>query len=78
MPVLSFGETYDLSTLKHESELGPTWHLLSKDILSPFGIKHRAVIKHKLEESKRIRKFVASAIIERKIKQSNFNFNFRR
>lgn len=73
MPVLALEKPEVLSLLKKPSQLGESWHLISKDILSPLGIKHRSILKHKLEQEKekRTRKFVTSALVEKEIKKSN-------
>ena len=73
MPVLTFENDEVYSQLKARSEIGENWHLISKDILSPTGAKHRAVMRHKLENSKKPKNFSTSIMIEKQLRKSEFS-----
>lgn len=71
MPVISFHQSSEDMQLKSNSQLAEGWHLISRDILSPLGGKHRAIAQQPQEKEKTPRKFAASSIIEKQLRKSN-------
>lgn len=71
MPVFMLEKIDVLSQLRKRSQLDENWHLIGKDILNPFGAKHRAIFKHKTEQGKKGIKFTASTSIQKEIQRSN-------
>lgn len=72
MPVFSFEKQTDIfSQLRKKSQLGENWHLISKDILSPLGVKNRAIIKHKIETTKKRKNFTTPAAVEKELRKSD-------